>query len=310
VTIVEDNGTRVDDVTRRHFNFATYENQQAGTLVGCVGIVELKPGSVINSHVGVAEIKGGAEGSDRIPGQSVPDVPHQEWREKGSKQANGISKRAQPWMSRWVYRLVDVDLNMFRVDEKSGNIFTLSPLDRERKGVYYLTVTATLEPLPLSGGQQLKALLGEQELKGMNNLTLDSDKTTFTQNQRYFIDEKTLGESNDVTTVTSLVTVHVADVNDNAPMFVWPSSLNNTLIGRREEIDKAGYRLGVVTAVDADVGDNARLIYSVQSDEGNCHHFSQALSAYFTVCMTRSCRTCLSKHCHVCVSWVVTCEQG
>lgn len=57
----------------------------------------------------------------------------------------------------------------------------------------------------------------------------------------------------------AIVKVVVADVNDNAPVFVEPAE---TLVGVREE-QPVGTELAQVQAVDADEGKNADVFYEI-----------------------------------------------
>lgn len=64
-------------------------------------------------------------------------------------------------------------------------------------------------------------------------------------------------------TSTSMVTIHITDKNDNAPVIIFPNSYNNTIYitdsGRRGNV------IGAVVAHDADDGNNARLVYRIVS---------------------------------------------
>ncbi|KAL1261559.1 hypothetical protein QQF64_006824, partial [Cirrhinus molitorella] len=57
---------------------------------------------------------------------------------------------------------------------------------------------------------------------------------------------------------TSVITVHVSDVNDNAPRF--PEPVINVYVKENSQI---GAVIHTVSAVDSDVGDNARITYSL-----------------------------------------------
>ncbi|XP_062855055.1 protocadherin gamma-A6-like [Trichomycterus rosablanca] len=57
---------------------------------------------------------------------------------------------------------------------------------------------------------------------------------------------------------TAVITVHISDVNDNAPRFPEPSI--NVYVNENSQI---GTLIYTVTAVDPDVGDNARISYSL-----------------------------------------------
>ncbi len=57
---------------------------------------------------------------------------------------------------------------------------------------------------------------------------------------------------------TSVITVHVSDVNDNAPRF--PESVINVYVKENSQI---GAVIHTVSAFDPDVGDNARITYSL-----------------------------------------------
>ncbi|XP_052430011.1 protocadherin alpha-8-like isoform X8 [Carassius gibelio] len=61
---------------------------------------------------------------------------------------------------------------------------------------------------------------------------------------------------------TSVITVHVSDVNDNAPRF--PEPVINVYVKENSQI---GAVIHTVSAFDPDVGDNARITYSLQSSK-------------------------------------------
>uniref|UniRef100_A0AAY5EIG3 Cadherin domain-containing protein n=1 Tax=Electrophorus electricus TaxID=8005 RepID=A0AAY5EIG3_ELEEL len=61
---------------------------------------------------------------------------------------------------------------------------------------------------------------------------------------------------------TSVITVHVSDVNDNAPRFA-----ETTLNVYVKENNPVGAVVYTVSAFDSDVGDNARITYSIQSSK-------------------------------------------
>nr|XP_055033306.1 protocadherin alpha-8-like isoform X16 [Misgurnus anguillicaudatus] len=64
---------------------------------------------------------------------------------------------------------------------------------------------------------------------------------------------------------TSVITVHVSDVNDNAPRFAEP--VINVYVKENSQIGAVIY---TVSALDPDVGDNARITYSlIESSKGN-----------------------------------------
>nr|XP_055033340.1 protocadherin alpha-C2-like [Misgurnus anguillicaudatus] len=64
---------------------------------------------------------------------------------------------------------------------------------------------------------------------------------------------------------TSVITVHVSDVNDNAPRF--PEPVINVYVKENSQIGAVIY---TVSALDPDVGDNARITYSlIESSKGN-----------------------------------------
>ena len=69
-------------------------------------------------------------------------------------------------------------------------------------------------------------------------------------------------------TSTANVTVHVADRNDNAPRFVFPSHDNNTVEAPHK--GPIGHVFAHVVAVDDDFGTNAKITYSIVSgNSGN-----------------------------------------
>uniref|UniRef100_A0A8C1UYM6 Protocadherin alpha subfamily C, 2 n=1 Tax=Cyprinus carpio TaxID=7962 RepID=A0A8C1UYM6_CYPCA len=61
---------------------------------------------------------------------------------------------------------------------------------------------------------------------------------------------------------TSVITVHVSDVNDNAPRF--PDPIINVYVKENSQI---GAVIHTVSAFDPDVGDNARITYSLESSK-------------------------------------------
>ncbi|XP_055033313.2 protocadherin alpha-3 isoform X28 [Misgurnus anguillicaudatus] len=63
---------------------------------------------------------------------------------------------------------------------------------------------------------------------------------------------------------TSVITVHVSDVNDNAPRF--PESVINVYVKENSQIGAVIY---TVSALDPDVGDNARITYSLVESSKN-----------------------------------------
>ncbi|XP_042370073.1 protocadherin gamma-C3-like, partial [Plectropomus leopardus] len=60
---------------------------------------------------------------------------------------------------------------------------------------------------------------------------------------------------------TSVITVHVSDVNDNAPHFLEP--VINIYV---KENSPVGARIYTITAVDPDINENARITYSLDGD--------------------------------------------
>ncbi|XP_076149210.1 protocadherin alpha-3-like [Alosa pseudoharengus] len=66
---------------------------------------------------------------------------------------------------------------------------------------------------------------------------------------------------------TSVITVHVSDVNDNAPLF--PSPVINVYVKENSEVGAVIY---TVSAFDSDVDDNAKISYSIL--EGSTKSFS------------------------------------
>ncbi|KAJ8371735.1 hypothetical protein AAFF_G00302820 [Aldrovandia affinis] len=65
---------------------------------------------------------------------------------------------------------------------------------------------------------------------------------------------------------TSVITLHVSDVNDNAPRFPEPGSVNTDSIPYPAE---AGYFVAKIRAVDADSGYNALLSYHIAEPKGS-----------------------------------------
>uniref|UniRef100_A0A672YL98 Cadherin domain-containing protein n=1 Tax=Sphaeramia orbicularis TaxID=375764 RepID=A0A672YL98_9TELE len=65
---------------------------------------------------------------------------------------------------------------------------------------------------------------------------------------------------------TSVITVHVSDVNDNAPSFKEPQTSYTVYI---TENNAPGASLCVVKATDADAGENARITYTVLNDNNH-----------------------------------------
>ena len=63
----------------------------------------------------------------------------------------------------------------------------------------------------------------------------------------------------------TVVTVHVDDVNDNSPIFVVPSSVNNTVYMTTAALSRDAQVLlvAVCQATDADDGANARFTYDI-----------------------------------------------
>ncbi len=62
-------------------------------------------------------------------------------------------------------------------------------------------------------------------------------------------------------TSTANITVHIADINDMAPMFLFPSLENSTIDAPHK--GPIGYILGYVTARDDDFGINSKITYSI-----------------------------------------------
>ena len=56
------------------------------------------------------------------------------------------------------------------------------------------------------------------------------------------------------------VSIHVADVNDNAPMIIYPNPINNTI--KVPHLAPVGYAFSRIEAVDADFGENKRLQFN------------------------------------------------
>ncbi|ESN95611.1 hypothetical protein HELRODRAFT_139423, partial [Helobdella robusta] len=62
-------------------------------------------------------------------------------------------------------------------------------------------------------------------------------------------------------TATTLVTIRIADVNDNRPYFVYPASENQTLIIPSKT--PSGYVITTIQAEDADLGANGDIVYQI-----------------------------------------------
>jgi len=72
----------------------------------------------------------------------------------------------------------------------------------------------------------------------------------------------------------TVVTVHVDDVNDNAPTFVFPNSVNNTVHVTSAALSATSSGPGhllvaVCEATDPDDGPNARLTYEIVTNSSN-----------------------------------------
>ncbi|VDP19111.1 unnamed protein product [Echinostoma caproni] len=63
---------------------------------------------------------------------------------------------------------------------------------------------------------------------------------------------------------TSVVKIHILDVNDNAPRFVFPSSSNNTIYVPRST--KPGTVVAQLYAIDDDTYENGKVLYELQED--------------------------------------------
>uniref|UniRef100_A0AAY5L760 Cadherin domain-containing protein n=1 Tax=Esox lucius TaxID=8010 RepID=A0AAY5L760_ESOLU len=80
----------------------------------------------------------------------------------------------------------------------------------------------------------------------------------------YNVTIKAIDEGNPPLSSTSVITVHISDVNDNAPKF--PEPIKNLNI---KENSPVGNRVGSVTANDPDVSENSRVTYTLSESKKN-----------------------------------------
>ncbi|XP_038843864.1 protocadherin alpha-2-like [Salvelinus namaycush] len=73
---------------------------------------------------------------------------------------------------------------------------------------------------------------------------------------------KAIDEGTPPLSSTSVITVHISDVNDNAPLF--PEPIMNFYI---EENSPVGVRVGSVTANDSDINENSQLTYTLSKNK-------------------------------------------
>jgi len=139
---------------------------------------------------------------------------------------------------RFYFRLRKIDgghdVKTFEINQRSGTIVTSKPLDREDRASH--------------------ALVAE-----VFEVELDDDDENV---RRHSESSAVLGALNS----TTVVTVHVLDVNDNSPVFVLPepeTESRSEAVIAVSNVARRGSVVARLTAVDADDDDNALVTYSI-----------------------------------------------
>eukprot|EP00064_Thunnus_orientalis_P006674 superscaffoldBa00000708_g6692 len=173
--------------------------------------------------------------------------------------------------------------SVFVIDEKTGNIHVTKPLDREEKDEYRLIATATdrqtdraLEPSsqfiirvqdindnpPVFDEGPYSATVPEMANIGILRTAVpDMDRETQDQ-YLVLLQAKDMGGHLGGLSGTTTVTVRLTDVNDNPPRFtqsMWSFSVSELAI--------PGAEIGRISATDADLGENAKLDYTILEGE-------------------------------------------
>ncbi|RXN03437.1 cadherin-2A-like isoform X1 [Labeo rohita] len=173
--------------------------------------------------------------------------------------------------------------SVFVIDEKTGNIHVTKPLDREEKDEYRLIATATdsqteraLEPSsqfiirvqdindnpPVFEEGPYSATVPEMANIGILRTAVpDLDREAQDQ-YLVVLQAKDMGGHLGGLSGTTTVTVRLTDVNDNPPHFVQSSWLFSV-----SELAVPGAEVGRISATDADLGDNAKLEYTILDGE-------------------------------------------
>ncbi|XP_053334216.1 protocadherin alpha-3-like isoform X3 [Clarias gariepinus] len=138
--------------------------------------------------------------------------------------------------------------NTVREDSALGSVIalmTVTDLDNGKNGD---------AKIHISDSKQFKM---KSSYKNYYSLVVDGalDRENVSQ---YNITVTATDEGNPPLSSTAIITVHVSDVNDNAPRF--PESVINVYVKENSQVGAVFYR---VSAFDPDVGDNSRLSYSL-----------------------------------------------
>lgn len=132
---------------------------------------------------------------------------------------------------------------LFKIESDTGRLMVMRSLDREARDIYHLKIKA--EPFEARR-------LGKRDLRSQQqHHSLNS------RSSKSFVPE---GEANHLAFDETLVIVHVADENDNPPVF---ENRGKPVVAAVPLEASFGYQVTKVTAKDADTGINSAIRYEI-----------------------------------------------